>query len=191
MKTINQIAAYTSLIFSPVLVLPVTFLIRCYQILPIAQFMMTGLVTLGTVGIIIGFYMYLRHTKKISDLHITKRQERTPLNLFVLFCLSIGFVVARWYALPELVSLLTYLIIWFAAFTGITLVWKISAHTAVVTLAALLLSTQITTLFIFSCLILLVAWSRVKLKNHTIPQVIGGVVLSLAIFVLAVIFKLI
>ncbi|HCS78504.1 TPA: hypothetical protein DIV55_02040 [Patescibacteria group bacterium] len=191
MKTINQIAAYTSLIFSPVLVLPVTFLIRCYQILPIAQFMMTGLVTLGAVGLIVGFYLYLRQTKKISDLHITKRQERTPLNLFVLFCLSVGLVFARWFAIPTLVSLLFYLVIWFAAFTGITFVWKISAHTSVMTLAALLLATGVQTLFIFSCLILLVAWSRIQLKNHTIPQVVGGVVLSLAMVVLVVIFKLI
>ena len=181
MKIKNQIATYVSLLLSPVVVLPIAFLLRCYQRLSVTQFATTGLVTLLTVGLITGFYMYLRPTKKISDLHITKRRERTPINLFVLFCLGLGYMVARWLVVPELVSLLFYLTVWFAVFTGVTFVWKISAHTAAVTLAAFLLATEIPSWLIFSSLILVVAWSRVHLKNHTPAQVVGGIVLSLGV----------
>ena len=48
MKIKNQIATYVSLLLSPVVVLPIAFLLRCYQRLSVTQFATTGLVTLLT-----------------------------------------------------------------------------------------------------------------------------------------------
>jgi membrane-associated phospholipid phosphatase len=68
-----------------------------------------------------------------------------------------------------------------AVLAAITTVWKVSIHCAVasgsVTLLALLFGPWVTPAY---ALVALTAWSRVALKDHTIAQVLAGIVLGAA-----------
>jgi membrane-associated phospholipid phosphatase len=59
--------------------------------------------------------------------------------------------------------------------------WKISAHTATYTAASMALTLLNMYFVVFFLLLLIVVWSRLKLKRHTIWQIIAGLILGLAI----------
>jgi membrane-associated phospholipid phosphatase len=117
----------------------------------------------------------------VSDLDMSKRDER-PTFLFVFIAmLLISSIIL--YAIKVPLPLFAY------AFSGlvmtlvtsiITLFWKISFHTAatasVVTAIAILGGMQFTPLFL---LIPLIGWARVRLKKHTVWQVVGGAAVSI------------
>jgi membrane-associated phospholipid phosphatase len=114
--------------------------------------------------------------KMHTDMDITDRTKRT-LPLFLAICsYLIGFFVLLSMGAPALTTALMFvyssntLIILF-----INLSWKISIHTMGVAGPTVAL----TYLFglsglLFGLLIPLVMWSRVKLKKHTISQVLAG-----------------
>jgi membrane-associated phospholipid phosphatase len=114
--------------------------------------------------------------KMHTDMDITDRTKRT-LPLFLAVCsYVIGFLVLLSLGAPSLTTALMFiyssntLIILF-----INLSWKISIHTMGIAGPTVAL----TYLFgfsglLFGLLIPLVMWSRVKLKKHTISQVVAG-----------------
>ena len=114
--------------------------------------------------------------KMHTDMDITDRTKRT-LPLFLAVCsYVIGFLVLLSLGAPSLTTALMFiyssntLIILF-----INLSWKISIHTMGIAGPTVAL----TYLFgfsglLFGFLIPLVMWSRVKLKKHTISQVVAG-----------------
>jgi membrane-associated phospholipid phosphatase len=114
--------------------------------------------------------------KMHTDMDITDRTKRT-LPLFLAVCsYMIGFIVLLTIGAPALTTalMLIYssntLIILF-----INLSWKISIHTMGVAGPTVAL----TYLFgisglLFGILIPLVMWSRVRLKKHTVSQVLAG-----------------
>jgi membrane-associated phospholipid phosphatase len=79
-------------------------------------------------------------------------------------------------------------VLWFQMFVIyiITLYWKISVHCAtaagVTTVIWMLLGTSLPLLLVVPVL----AWSRVRLRRHTLCQTIAGSVLGVAIFFAAI-----
>ena len=111
-----------------------------------------------------------------TDMDITDRTKRTLPLFFAICSYLIGFFVLLSMGAPALTTALMFvyssntLIILF-----INLSWKISIHTMGVAGPTVAL----TFLFgfsglLFGLLIPLVMWSRVKLKKHTISQVLAG-----------------
>jgi membrane-associated phospholipid phosphatase len=126
------------------------------------------------------FIFILYKKKKINDLHVPKREERIKPILVTLVSYMLGFFV--FYILKSPVYLRA---IFFGSFLTvfvfilITYFWKISFHTSWITFFC------ITYFIIFGkwalfliLLIPLVAWARVKIKRHTIAQVICGSVVT-------------
>ena len=114
--------------------------------------------------------------KMHTDMDITDRTKRTLPLFFAICSYLIGFFVLLSMGAPALTTALMFvyssntLIILF-----INLSWKISIHTMGVAGPTVAL----TFLFGYSGLLLgllipLVMWSRVKLKKHTISQVLAG-----------------
>lgn len=114
--------------------------------------------------------------KMHTDMDITDRTKRTLPLFFAICSYLIGFFVLLSMGAPPLTTALMFvyssntLIILF-----INLSWKISIHTMGVAGPTVAL----TFLFGYSGLLLgllipLVMWSRVKLKKHTISQVLAG-----------------
>ena len=129
------------------------------------------------------FFVVAYKLKWISDIDLSHRRER-PAFLLV-FIISLALASALLYFLKVPKEFFAY------AFSGlvmvilasiITLSWKISFHTAVTT-------SVVTAIVIlgglrfwpFFLLIPVIGWARVALKKHTIYQVIGGTLLSIAI----------
>jgi membrane-associated phospholipid phosphatase len=73
----------------------------------------------------------------------------------------------------------------FTVVFSLTLVWKVSIHAFSMTQAVLFLIIFFPSpLSILTVILPIVtAWSRVKLKRHTLKQVIGGILLAIVIYV--------
>lgn len=116
----------------------------------------------------------------ISDLDLTKREERPAFLLVFIFSLALAALVLYLLNVPNkfLVYVLSGLATTILA-SIITLNWKISFHTAiassVVTAINILGGPQFWPLFL---LLIPIGVARVVLKRHTIWQVIGGAIIA-------------
>jgi membrane-associated phospholipid phosphatase len=125
------------------------------------------------------FYFY---KKNIVDLDISKKEMRTPF--FV--------IAATFYSIAAVIFFITNTEIMFLlalsyAFVTVILllvnrVWKVSVHSAGVTgpIFALIFVFGLIVLPL-SLLIVLVSWSRIKLKKHTFTQTFVGSLIPIAV----------
>ena len=178
LKTLRFAKIISYMFDGSVLVLPV-FLAVCFYgkqnpaaIVPsfLAAIIFTAIIPYMAV-------LLLYKTGKVSDLQIPKRKERLFPLLVVNICVIAGFFVLI-YMQPEKLLLSVYMIylLVLPAISLITLFWKISFHASYITLFS------IVSLVVFGkwamltiLLIPLVGWSRIKLKRHTMAQVLGGI----------------
>lgn len=120
------------------------------------------------------FFLYFLAWKMkfISDWDIRNRSER-PRVLWTLIALEMMnlFVFQLWSLFPIFLAMI--------GFTLITHFWKISGHAMCVALAAGTIILRFGWVYWPILLtVFLVSWSRVVRKNHTIAQVIAGVLYS-------------
>ena len=126
-------------------------------------------------------YIYILNKKKvIDDLHIPNRENRIKPLIITAVSNIIGFIIL--YILEAHLFLKTMFlaaIISTITIGVITYFWKISIHTAWMAFIV------ITFIILFGKwmmlllpLIPVIGWSRVKIKRHTITQVITGSVIS-------------
>jgi membrane-associated phospholipid phosphatase len=140
-------------------------------------FLSFGPLTYTIIGVRLG---------KLSDIEISRRSERAGPFLFGISSVVLGWLVLALLHGPQ--NLQTVLII--ASVSGVlmmvtTLWWKISIHAssmggAATVLTALYGSVMLPTFV----LLILVSWSRVVLRRHTVLQVIAGSLLSIALSLL-------
>ena len=138
------------------------------------------------VALLFGFiaqiilFVFLRRRGKIVDLDASVKEERTTP-----FLISVGFYFIGLVILIIFKVNIISIAFWFCYISN-TLVtilinkhWKISAHAmgAAGPLAAITYAFGFVTL-VFSVIILLVGWSRMKLKVHNIAQVTAGIILA-------------
>jgi len=133
-----------------------------------------------------GFFPFLPvlyfYKKNIVDLDISKRELRTPFFIVAAIFYSIAaviffitntgimFLLAVSYAFVTIILLL------------VNRVWKVSVHSAGVTgpIFALIFVFGLMALPL-SLLIVLVSWSRIKLKKHTFTQTFVGSLIPIAV----------
>ncbi len=180
-------AKFISLALGPVVLWPATVIIFLWKTnLPADKRLVLLPVLLLLQAVIPLAYVLLafKH-KKISDLDLTKRNERyTPL-LITFICLLISLPFIYFLGNKTLVYLFALLSLLLLVNGFITLFWKISFHMALDTVFVLLVNYLFHwTLPILYLTIPLVFWSRLTLKKHTIAQLIGGLVLNGVIIML-------
>jgi membrane-associated phospholipid phosphatase len=122
------------------------------------------------------------YKKNITNLYVSKKESRTPFFL-------IAFAL---YSIAAIIFFVTNTKIMFLMALGYTFVtiillfvnrfWKVSVHSAGVTGPIFAL------IFVFgaiviplSLVILLVSWSRIKLKEHTFRQTLVGTLIPIAV----------
>ena len=117
---------------------------------------------------------------RLTDHHVRVREQR-PLPLLV----GIGSVLlglallASWGAPRELVALVAAMAVGLASSLLVTLVWKLSIHTAVVAGAVVILVLVFgPALLALAPLVGLVCWARVAVRDHTPAQTIAGAALG-------------
>jgi len=145
-----------------------------------------GLVVLGlTAALPYGFVCYGVRRSWWPDRHISVRELRlVPLG-FTLACLAATLVVLEAGGAPrQSVPLMADILVGLAVFTAVTLVWKVSLHTAVTAGCVTILCHVIgPPCAMLAPLVVLVGWARVRLRQHTLAQVVGGVLLGTAVVV--------
>lgn len=121
---------------------------------------------------------------KITDIHMKVRQQRFKPFVVSLICTSIAWWTLRFLGAPAVLPLFALVsLIQLALMTLITLVWQISLHAmsiAGAAIATLLLFGTIPALLTLP-LVFLVGAARLKLKRHTLAQVIAGAILGVII----------
>jgi len=185
----KRIARHVSNILAPATIsLPFILLVAFYQAQDELSALLFACITLFflSVGpllyIIIGVRLGI-----LSDIDVSRRSQRVGPFIFAIISSTIGWIILSLTDAPR--NLQTVMII--TVFSGIimmviTLWWKISMHASslggVATMLTALYGAVMLPLFV---LLVLVSWSRVVLRRHTVPQVIAGslagIVLSLVI----------
>jgi len=176
----NTTAVFISRLFDPV------FLIPLMLAAAVAWSLLNGLrwrfilILLLIDGLIPFFYfVHLLTTKEISDWDTTKRQQRVKLYGATLIIHAVGVIFA--WALGKIILAKILFSFWTLAFvyTLVTLIWKISLHTGVFATAATFAAVLFGTNWIWlSAFLPVIAWSRLRLKKHTLSQVIVGALLG-------------
>jgi membrane-associated phospholipid phosphatase len=113
---------------------------------------------------------------RYTDHHLREREQRAvPLGLAAL-SVATGVVVLLVAGAPrEITALQIAVLVTVAVATGITLVWKVSFHAAVVAAAASVLTLLGGPWWALSWLAVpLVGWARLVLRAHTLAQVLAG-----------------
>lgn len=180
--TLKRVASILSIIFHPMIVSTILFMVIIYKESPIGKFShLEFFISFFFTSIIVAFTVFLLVKKnKITDLNASIRKERIiPLALGTIYFL-IGFIILYFIGARPMVqgTMLCYFI---NSGIGcmITNKWKISMHAFGLGIPFMILFLQgFKFLFIFIIIIFFVCASRVLLKIHSIGQVIGGFVLS-------------
>ncbi|NYT92678.1 hypothetical protein HW126_02300 [Salinispora sp. H7-4] len=121
----------------------------------------------------------------LTDHHIGVREQRRKPLVYGLFSLLAGLVVLVLLGAPR--PLVAMVVVMFAVLlvtTGINQVWKLSAHAAVSAgSAGVLINVFGPALLVVVPVVALVAWSRVRLRDHTTSQVLAGAAVGVLVAV--------
>jgi len=116
---------------------------------------------------------------KISNWDLSERRERIVPMLVELCLILVSGMLMYHFGNAFLFHIVLVFFAWFTGFFAITLFWKISGHVATNTLVAgILMGWFGVSLWPLLFIIPFIAWSRVVRKNHTVAQVIGGLLYS-------------
>lgn len=172
----KRIAYMVGLIFHPA-VIAVATLVLVLQALPIQEI---GIWTAVISSIIlIPVFIAIAYLRK-QNRHTYQRGTRRPLYIVAWISVAICFILIQVFEGPvELAICMATLAVWLPFQLLVNhAITKISAHMAVASgcFTALLLfgklSTILTAIGIF--IIILIAWARLRTKNHTVLQVVLG-----------------
>lgn len=186
-KTQKNIAHIVSKLLNPFLITMIPFFIIAFQrdLFRIEPLHITVIFLIGIVGPIIQMNIFKKFNL-INDWDISDRSKRPLFTaiagtiFFLIFLISLASVSLEIKVLTLSLTVVTYL------FAIISTKWKISGHLTYLsfTIAAIyLLIKDPFLILVLGPLIVLVAWSRVKLKHHDILQTIAGTFLGIATIV--------
>lgn len=185
----RRIARYVSNILAPATIsLPFVLLVAFYQTRDQLTAFIYACITLFFLSfgpllyIIIGVRL-----GKLSDIDVSRRSQRAGPFLFGIFSVMLGWLVLTFLNGPR--NLQTVLIITVCSgfiMLILTFWWKISIHASSLGGAATMLTVLYGAVMLPAfVLLVIVSWSRVALRRHTVSQVIAGsfagIVISLVI----------
>lgn len=119
----------------------------------------------------------------LGDRHLSKRQERPVMMVIGLVSVTVGLLLTWWLGAPRaLFALVAAMVAGVVVALAITIFWKISIHTACAagTLAILVLEFG-APMWCLLPLVLVIAWARVALRDHTVAQVAAGIVVGFSV----------
>ncbi|MGW5877862.1 hypothetical protein ACWFMI_15100 [Nocardiopsis terrae] len=120
-----------------------------------------------------------------TDRHVGERKQRLIPLLIIMGCVIGGITTLAVLDAPQpLLALVFAMLATLFITLGITVLarWKISVHTAVAGgVAVILMLTYGPHMAVTTPVVALVAWSRVRLRDHTTAQTVAGAVLGAAV----------
>jgi len=118
---------------------------------------------------------------KITDIHMQVRRQRILPFMFSIVSTAIAWQMLRLMGAPSLLPLFAlFSLIQIVIMLAVTLVWQISIHSMSITCAVLTAGALygVVPALILSPLIPVVGAARIKLRRHTLAQVIAGSVVG-------------
>jgi membrane-associated phospholipid phosphatase len=132
------------------------------------------------------YLFWLIHRGRVSDLDVQLREERTRPLIFTIACGGLAWLLLALGGAPlEMVVVAGGLWLQTVVIFGITLWWKISVHSAAAAGIATLVWSLAGTSLPLLIGVPIIAWSRVRLRRHTVAQTIAGAALGFATFFVA------
>jgi membrane-associated phospholipid phosphatase len=184
----EHIARYVSNILSPISVsIPFIFLVALYH----AQNMLAALayasatlffISIGPMAyILVGVYQ-----GKFTDIDVSVRSQRSGPFLFSILSAFVGLLILSFFHGPrDLQTVMLAVIACGTVLMLVTLWWKISMHASALAAAVTMLTALYGNIILPAyVLLILVCWSRVVLRRHTMAQVIAGSLLSIGLSIL-------
>jgi hypothetical protein len=122
-----------------------------------------------------------------EDRNVGDRRPRLVVLAFIIASVATGLILLAVLGAPALLTgYLVFMLASVAALAAVTLVWKISIHCAVAAGSVTILAFAYGPLVLGGYLLVgLLGWSRVTVRDHTVPQVVGGSILGAAAAFLA------
>lgn len=127
---------------------------------------------------------------KIEDIDLSRREQRTPYILIIIFYWLLGLILTWAFSGPKLIfAIVAIALIIALVVLIINLYWKISNHALAITVVSLYINQlydwQHVWFFVF---VPVVAWARWVQKKHSAAQLAGGVGLGIVAWLLLVNF---
>jgi hypothetical protein len=124
---------------------------------------------------------------RLTDHHIGVREQRRVPLVLGLASVLVGLVVLVLLGAPrDLVAVVVVMFVLGAMATAVNEFWKLSIHSAVAsgsfTVLAMVFGVEV---WAAAPLVVLVAWSRVRLRDHTTAQVVTGVAVGVPLAAIA------
>jgi len=191
---LDKAAILVSEIAVPPILSAIVFCFLSYYFIPSGKHAtIIALLTLLFTAIIPALYLvYLLIVGKVQHRHVPEKEKRTSPYLLGAISFSIGFITLEKLNAPTplnaliLASAVNILVI-----TVVNFKWKISGHT--IGAAAGVAGLQAVfgwKVWILYFIVLIVAWARVRIKAHTLLEVIGGAFLGFGLTFIQMIYYL-
>ena len=133
------------------------------------------------------FLLWQLKQGQVTDVDIYYRRQRRESLLVTILGVALSWLALYWSGAPPSMLLLAGIgFVQGIIILLVTLGWKISIHaTAAASMAAFLLAEFQSTAWPAVLLVPLIAWSRIKLRRHSVAQVVVGIVAGVSSFLLA------
>lgn len=183
-KVRNSIAKYFSSIFNGYIteVFPVIYAVSISSVPLIYKVVVSAFSAVMPISV----FFVLRMAGIVTDFDMTDRKERPLYCIFTTIFLLILYLATLELGDHTLSVVTLNALAISSVFTVVTFFWKISGHMTFLTMTFCSLVYLIPSplVFLFFPVIPFVAWSRVELKKHTVPQVILGTLSAMIISIL-------
>ncbi len=138
---------------------------------------------LGMICLPLSLLAWAIHTKRVGNWDVSDRRQRIRvLTAFIPF-LFLDFFLVYYFGILYLLRLYVVFALWFIGFYSITLFWKISGHSSGTALAtAFMIRWFSWSWWPILAIVPLIAWIRVKQKNHSPAQTVLGALYSWTVF---------
>lgn len=142
-----------------------------------------AMVAVFTSVIPMGIIHLRKRRGQLTDIHVRKRTDRIVPLIAITASAAIGLAIMYVFDADDEVIALAWALFVGVLTTGlITTAWKISFHTGVAALAVVTMANLYSPWWLVGFVaIAVIAWSRVRIKDHTIAQVTAGAAWGAAI----------
>lgn len=180
-STRRGMARLVTEVMSPVVLVVVVIAIVAVRSAGPARGLALGLAaTFFAVGLPYGLVLIGVRRGRLSDHHISVREQRPPMLAVALACAGSGLLVLRWLAAPRaLFALMAAMVAGLVVALAITSFWKISVHAAAAAGTVTSLATLVDPWWLLAApLVVLTGWARVEIRAHTPVQVFAGAIIG-------------
>lgn len=178
----NKFPKIISGLTSPYLIIPVFSLITIFHYSEsLIDFILWSLTLIGLAVLLpLGYVFVSIKRKKITDLHVFMKEQRTIPFLVAILGSILALIIFYLINVPAALLVMTLaVIINGIIFSMLSKYWKLSMHAATFMSSLAIVSVLVsTTYWVLSPIIILIIWARMQRRRHTIWQLIIAGLLS-------------